>query len=69
MRNISHELRTPVNGALNYLDASLKDSRIDKFVKETYIKPSLFCLKHQLSIINDFLDFFQLESNSLRISF
>ncbi len=29
MRSISHELRTPVNGSLNYLEAVLNDKTIN----------------------------------------
>ncbi len=29
MRSISHELRTPVNGSINYLEAALLDKDID----------------------------------------
>ena len=28
MRSISHELRTPVNGSLNYLEAALNDDKL-----------------------------------------
>ncbi len=29
MRSISHELRTPVNGSLNYLESALIDEEIE----------------------------------------
>ncbi len=58
MRSISHELRTPVNGSLNYLEAALNDESIDQLIKEKYIIPCLFCVKIQLSVINDILDYF-----------
>ena len=28
MRTISHEIRTPINGSLNYVEAALKDKNI-----------------------------------------
>ena len=34
MRSITHELRTPVNGTMNYLDAALKDNSIDQKIKK-----------------------------------
>ena len=30
MRSISHELRTPVNGSINYLEAAIKDKNTNK---------------------------------------
>ena len=45
MRSISHELRTPVNGSINYIEAALNDNRISNEVKEIYLKPCLFCVK------------------------
>ena len=46
MRTISHELRTPVNGSLNYIEASLKDKKISKYIKKKYLLPCLFCVKN-----------------------
>ena len=45
MRSISHELRTPVNGSINYLEAAIVDNSVSKEVKEKYLIPCLFCIK------------------------
>ncbi len=29
MRSISHELKTPINGSLNYLEAAIKDLSVN----------------------------------------
>ena len=34
IRSITHELRTPVNGTINYLDAALQDSSVDEKIKK-----------------------------------
>ena len=45
MRSISHELRTPINGSMNYIEAAINDNRITEEIKEFYLKPCLFCIK------------------------
>ena len=45
MRSISHELRTPVNGSINYLEAAINDPKVNDEIKAKYIKPCLFCVK------------------------
>ena len=45
MRSITHELRTPVNGSLNYIESALMDKRISEEIKLKYLKPCLFCIK------------------------
>ncbi len=47
MRSISHELRTPVNGSLNYLESALLDEEIEnvQLFKKKYIQPCLYCVK------------------------
>ena len=44
MKCISHELRTPVNGNINYIETALKDERISLEIKDIYLSPCLYCL-------------------------
>ncbi len=55
---ISHDLRTPLNGIIVNLDlAILKTSEKGEKIKETYLKPALMNCNSLMYLINDILAF------------
>lgn len=65
LANMSHDIRTPLNGIVGYLDLMEQDNLTEQqrlFLKNT--KTSTELLKH---LINDILDFSKIESGKLKI--
>lgn len=57
LESFTHELRTPINGALPPLEACMSDSACPEFIKETYlnhVSQSLNLLRYSLNDIMDF---------------
>jgi signal transduction histidine kinase len=69
LASVSHELRTPLNGNIGTLELALRDELLPTFCKEEYIKPALDSSNYLLCIINDLLDFSQLNSRKLTLTF
>ena len=69
MASVSHELRTPLNGSINLIDHANQDDDVPIRVKETLLKPALYCNKILLHIVNDILDFSKMNANAIQLSF
>lgn len=69
LASVSHELRTPLNGSTNFMERILEDGRVPEDLKESYVRPALRSNTLLLNIINDLLDFSQLQANKLRLNF
>mgnify|MGYP000880085624 CR=1 FL=1 len=67
--SVSHELRTPLNGSINFTEQALNDPDIPQSAKNNFILPALRSNRMLLSLINDFLDFSQMQANKLRLVF
>lgn len=67
--SFSHELRTPLNSAMLFIRTALMDNRMNNFIKDNYILPSLSSLKMQNYLINDIIDFSQISANLLEIRY
>ncbi len=58
--SISHELRTPLNGLMILLSCAEHAPNISKGFFNRYLKPALDCSDFLLNIINDILDYTQM---------
>ncbi|MGN0941738.1 MAG: PAS domain-containing sensor histidine kinase [Selenomonadaceae bacterium] len=63
--NISHEIRTPINGMLGMLELAERSTISDKV--RNYIENARSCSEDLLAIINDILDFSKLESGRMKL--
>jgi len=69
MASVSHELRTPLNGSMSMLECALEDPKISGSSKEEYIVPALNCSFLLLHLINDILDYGQMNHEALKLTF
>ena len=67
LASVSHEFRTPLNGVLNFVEASIDDSLTPEPLKQKYLTPALSSGKILQHIINDFLDHSQIKAGKLRL--
>lgn len=63
--NVTHELRTPVNGIKGHTELILE--REDNLQKQSYLKLILDCCKTMEGIINNILDFSKLEAGKFQL--
>lgn len=63
--NVTHELRTPVNGIKGHTEILLESE--DDFQKRNYLKMILECCNTMEGIINNILDFSKLEAGKFQI--
>ena len=66
LANISHDLRTPMNGVIG-LSELLKGTHLDK-EQDEYVESIRVCADTLLTLINDILDFSKLEAGKMKIS-
>lgn len=66
LANISHDLRTPMNGVIG-LSELLKATKLDK-EQDEYVESIRVCADTLLTLINDILDFSKLEAGKMKIS-
>jgi len=69
MASVSHELRTPLNGSMSMLECALEDHKIKPESKEEYIIPALNCSHLLLHLINDILDYGQMNHQALKLTY
>lgn len=65
LANISHEVRTPINGMLGMIELTLRTA-LQADQKENLISAKI-CSEDLLRIINDILDYSKLESGKMRL--
>ena len=63
--NVTHELRTPVNGIKGHTELILE--REDNLQKQSYLRLILDCCKTMEGIINNILDFSKLEAGKFQL--
>ena len=68
LASISHQIRTPLNGNLSCLQATLSDSRVPKVIKDCLIDPALKSSKLLLHVVNDILDFSHIQTGEFQLS-
>lgn len=66
LANISHDLRTPMNGVIG-LSELLKNTHLTK-EQDDYVESVRVCADTLLTLINDILDFSKLEAGKMKIS-
>ena len=66
LANISHDLRTPMNGVIG-LSELLKNTQLTK-EQDEYVESVRVCADTLLTLINDILDFSKLEAGKMKIS-
>ncbi len=68
--SISHDLRTPLNGLMILLRCLEGTPEFNKALSEKFIEPSLHCADYLLNLINDILDYTQVNfKEELRVVF
>ena len=67
LANMSHEIRTPLNGAISMTELALSTDLTDN--QRFLIKTAYESSETLLSIVNDILDFSQIEARKLNIEF
>ena len=66
LANISHDLRTPMNGVIG-LSELLKNTKMSR-EQDEYVESIRVCADTLLTLINDMLDFSKLEAGKMKIS-
>ncbi|KAL1960905.1 hypothetical protein VTO42DRAFT_5889 [Malbranchea cinnamomea] len=66
LANISHDLRTPMNGVIG-LSEMLKETKLDA-QQDSYVESIRVCADTLLTLINDILDFSKLEAGKMKVS-
>jgi len=61
--SISHDLRTPLNGLMILLRCLEGTPGFNKALSKKFIQPSLHCAAYLLNLINDILDYTQVNFN------
>ncbi len=64
--NMSHEMRTPLNGILGLTNISLENAEIDGKTREK-LQLIHFSAEHLLRVVNDILDFSKIDADKLDI--
>jgi len=67
LASISHNLRTPLNGSLTFLQGAINDNKVDISVKEKLIAPAIRSGTLLLNLINDILDYSLLETREFSL--
>ena len=62
---VSHEYRTPLNGIISMLE--LLSEKVQPLLEEKYVRPALINSKRLLRLVNDILDFHQLQNSKLSL--
>ena len=66
--SIVHDLRTPLNGSIFFLQQAIHSSGSSSQVKQDFLEPSLQAAKRLNFIINDLLDFAQILEGKFKVS-
>lgn len=69
LASVSHELRTPLNGSMSMLQAVIDDNKVPNSVRSMFVKPAINSLKMLLTLVNDILDYSQINANKFRMTF
>ena len=60
MSSVSHQLKTPLNGSITMLEIANNENSIPLKIKETILRPALYCNKLLMYIVNDIIDYSKL---------
>lgn len=69
LASISHEFRTPLNGSLTLLGLALQSPQVPTQIAQELLAPAQGSLKMLLSLVNDILDYSQINENRFKLVF
>lgn len=69
LASVSHELRTPLNANINFIDSAIRESQTPAKVVNKYLLPAQKSAKYLLMIINDIVDYSQIQTDKLRLNY
>ena len=69
LASISHEFRTPLNGSLTMLQLAVKNADVPAAVVKELLTPAVGSMKMLLSLVNDILDYSQINENKFKLCF
>lgn len=69
LATVSHDLRAPINGSVNLIESSIEHESVPEFIKEQFLIPAQRSCKFLLHLVNDILDFSQINAQKLRMNF
>lgn len=64
---VSHELRAPLNGTINFLEAALQAKEVPSNIRDSFLDPALRSSKLNSHLINDILDTSQITAQKVRL--
>ena len=67
LRSVTHELRTPLHGIFSMLQCAIQDAKVLESTKSEYLQGALNQGELLLYLLNDILDFSQLDTNQFRL--
>jgi len=69
LATVSHDLRAPINGGVSLIENSIEHPEVPEFIKEQFLIPAQRSCKFLLHLVNDILDFSQINARKLRMCF
>ena len=69
LSTVSHELRNPLNSTISMLQLVVDDEELPLKIREDILQPSLRSLGLLSILINDILDYSQIQANALKLVF
>jgi len=69
LATVSHDLRAPINGGVSLIESSIEHPSVPDYIKERFLIPAQRTCKFLLHLVNDILDYSQINARKLRMSF
>jgi len=69
LATVSHDLRAPINGTITFIENTIEDQSIPSDIKDKYLIPAQRSCRFLLHLVNDILDFSQINAQKLRMNF
>ena len=69
LSTVSHELRNPLNSSISMINLAVEDQQVPLKIREEILQPSLRSLGMLTNLINDILDYSQIQANTLKLVF
>jgi signal transduction histidine kinase/CheY-like chemotaxis protein/PAS domain-containing protein len=67
LAQVSHELRTPLNNTFNMVTFASEAEETPDEIKTQFLQPALVSVKMLLGLVNDILDYSQINANKFRL--